>query len=229
MLSYLSLHRSAGGRSLAVKVVKYCLLHAEAEEELGVMFEFIKDTELWVTGIVAAAVTQSIRANVTVARQAVLLDNLGTVLQFQSFAPTSADADHKLKLVSQFSRPVAGCQAELLAKLCHRPLVPKVLKIFHFVPLLPSPGEQPPQLSVSLLHAAAQCVVHTVFQQLEAATEDAHAQRGKKESEPDDEDDEENVALIMAQCAKILLDVASAHPAGMPMILRYVQETGILT
>ena len=80
-----------------------------------------------------------------------------------------------------------------------------------------------PQLSVSLLHAAAQCVVHTVFQQLEAATEDAHAQRtgtGKKESEPDDEDDEENVALIMAQCAKILLDVANAHPAGMPMILR---------
>ena len=224
MLSYLSLHRSAGGRSLAVKVIKHCLLHAEAEEELGVMFEFIKDTELWVTGIVAAAVTQSVRANVTVARQAVLLDNLGTVLQFQSFAPTSADADHKLKLVSQFSRPVAGCQAELLAKLCHRPLVPKVLKILHFVPLLPSsPGEQPPQLSVSLLHAAAQCVVHTVFQQLEAATEDAHAQRsgtGKKESEPDDEDDEENVALIMAQCAKILLDVANAHPAGMPMILR---------
>ena len=229
MLSYLSLHRSAGGRSLAVKVIKYCLLHAEAEEELGVMFEFIKDTELWVTGIVAAAVTQSIRANVTVARQAVLLDNLGTVIQFQSFAPTSADADHKLKLVSQFSRPVAGCQPELLAKLCHRPLVPKVLKIFHFVPLLPSPGGEPaPQVSVSLLHAAAQCVVHTVFQQLEAATEDAHAQKGKKESE-DDEDDEENVALIMSQCAKILLDVANAHPAGMPMILRWDREPGILT
>ena len=60
-----------------------------------------KDTELWVTGIVAAAVTQSIRANASVARQAILLDNLGTVLQFQSFAPTSADADYKLKLVSQ--------------------------------------------------------------------------------------------------------------------------------
>ena len=89
---------------------------------------------------------QSIRANVSVARQAILLDNLGTVLQFQSFAPTSADADYKLKLVSQFSKAVAKCQVELLSKLCHRPLVPKVLKIFHFVPILnpqpQSPGEQ---------------------------------------------------------------------------------------
>ena len=60
-----------------------------------------KDTELWVPGIVAAAVSQSVRAKVSVARQANLLDNLGTVLQFQSFSPTSGDADHKLKLVSQ--------------------------------------------------------------------------------------------------------------------------------
>ena len=229
MLSYLSLHRSAGGRSLAVKVIKYCLLHAEAEEELGIMFEFVKDTELWVSGIVAAAVTQSIRANVSLARQANLLDNLGTVLQFQSFAPTSAtDADYKLKLVSQFSKAVAKCQSELLSKLCHRPLVPKVLKIFHFVPVLnpqPQSAGEPPLVSVSLLHTAAQCVVHTIFQQLEAATDEvaaaaAHAQRGRKDGGEDDEDDEENMALIMSQCAKMLLDVASAHPSGMPMVLR---------
>ena len=44
-------------------------------------------------------------------------------------------------------------------------------------------------------------------------------QRGKKECE-DDEDDEENMALIMSQCVKILLDVATAHPSGMPMVLR---------
>ena len=74
-------------------------------------------------------------------------------------------------------------------------------------------------MSVSLLHTAAQCVVHTIFQQLEAATEEV-AQRGKKDCEPDDEDDEENMALIMSQCTKMLLDVASAHPSGMPMILR---------
>ena len=71
MLSYLSLHRSSAGggggggcgRSLAVRVIKYCLLQAEAEEELGVMFEFVKDTELWVSGIVTAAVTQGLNSN----------------------------------------------------------------------------------------------------------------------------------------------------------------------
>ena len=80
-------------------------------------------------------------------------------------------------------------------------------------------------VSVSLLHTAAQCVVHTIFQQLEAATDEvaaaaAHAQRGRKDGGEDDEDDEENMALIMSQCAKMLLDVASAHPSGMPMVLR---------
>ena len=50
----------------------------------------------------------TLQANVSVTRQANLLDNLGTVLQFQSFAPTSADADYKLKLVSQFSKVVYG-------------------------------------------------------------------------------------------------------------------------
>ena len=82
----------------------------------------------------------TLQANVSVTRQANLLDNLGTVLQFQSFAPTSADADYKLKLVSQFSKAVAKCQSELLSKLCHRPLVPKVLKILHFVPILDQQG-----------------------------------------------------------------------------------------
>ena len=61
-----------------------------------------------------------------------------------------------------------------------------------------APGEQIVQRALGLLHAAAQCVVHTIFQQLEAATDEVAAQKGKKDLE-DDEDDEENMALIMSQ------------------------------
>ena len=61
----------------------------------------------------------------------------------------------------------------------------------------PNPGDTP-SVSLTLLHTAAQCVVHTIFEQLEAATEDAAHNGGKKDSE-DDEDDEESLVLIMSQ------------------------------
>ena len=65
-----------------------------------------------------------------------------------------------------------------------------------------NPGDTP-SVSLNLLHTAAQCIVHTIFEQLEAATEDA-ARNGKKDSE-DDEDDEENLVLIMSQVQGPLL------------------------
>ncbi len=228
MLAYLSLHPAIGGRPVAVKVVKHCLLNADTEEELGLMFEFIKDTELWVPGVVPAAVASCLRAKVGVSKQATLLDNLATILQHQS----SDAADHKLKLVSQFSRSVSDHQIELLAKLAHRQLVPKVLKIFHFVPLQVQHGSvAQDKRSYPLVHNASHCLVHTVFMLLEdnsgGGRSAANGSEGNgKGQNDDDEDGEESLNLMLSQCVRLLLDVAS-HPAGMPMVLRFLVEGAI--
>jgi integrator complex subunit 5 len=225
LLSYLSLHRAAGGgRAVAIRVIKHCLLNAETEEELGIMFEFVKDTELWVPGVVATAVSQTLRAKISPAKQANLLDNLGHALQYQSFpAASTSDADYKLKLVSQFSRCVAERRLELFGKMSHREFVPKVLKILHFVPL--QLQGDPESVSLPLLHAAAQCLVHTVFILLEDSGKEADEAGGA--GAEDDEDDEESLNLMLSQCIRVLLDVASAHPAGMPMVIRYLVDGAV--
>ena len=62
---------------MAINVVKYCLRHAEDEDDLGAMFEFVRDVELSQPEIINAATDQCLRKKERDARN--LLRNIGKV------------------------------------------------------------------------------------------------------------------------------------------------------
>ena len=106
LLSFLSLSR---GRNTAVKIVTFALQNAESEEELAVMFEFIKEIELWIPNFVEIAVSQCMKA--CVKKPLPMLNNLSTALHFQH---SSEQEDHKLKVLSLISKAVSKHQADIL-------------------------------------------------------------------------------------------------------------------
>ena len=79
LLTYLSAHRdgrrAAGG--VGVAVVRYCLCHAEDEDDLGVMFEFLRDVELSQPEVANQAVEQCLSAKEEDEKN--LLRNIGKV------------------------------------------------------------------------------------------------------------------------------------------------------
>ena len=85
---------SLAGRTVAVEGIKFCLCHATSPDHLGLLLEFIKDTELWLTNIVSVAISQCLKSKITPPLP--LLENLGQILQYQSLPPN----DKKCRIIS---------------------------------------------------------------------------------------------------------------------------------
>lgn len=192
LLNYLSLYQ---GRTVAVNVVKYCLDHAEGPEELGIMLEFLKDTELWITDIVKVAVSQSIKTKGRDPKR--FLVNLVQILHYQSL-PIS---DQKIKVLSQFATPAQEHIEGFLPMLSILELVPHVLEILHFVPL------QAEAISVSGLHRICHCFVQTIFNLIQDKT--------TFESSP-------KIKLI-GLCVKTLLTLSKV-PVALAITTRFLVE-----
>ncbi len=114
-------------------------------------------------GLVEESVLQSVRSAYGIRREW-LLDNLGKILQFQSDTDnvdsTSPSSQDQLKIVSKFSRSLEGLVDDLLSMLSQTNLIPKVLKIFHF---LHFPSND---ISVALTHRTVQAITFTLFKVL---------------------------------------------------------------
>ncbi len=114
-------------------------------------------------GLVDESVLQSVRSAYGIRREW-LLDNLGKILQFQSDTDnvdsTSPSSQDQLKIVSKFSRSLEGLVDDLLSMLSQTNLIPKVLKIFHF---LNFPSND---ISVALTHRTVQAITFTLFKVL---------------------------------------------------------------
>ncbi len=79
LLIYLAHYQDSGQRAgaVAIGVVRYCLQHAEDEDDLGAMFEFIRDVELAQPEVVNAAVARCLASKEAVVTN--LLRNIGKV------------------------------------------------------------------------------------------------------------------------------------------------------
>ncbi len=92
---------SAGGSGVGTTVLKYCLKNAEDEDDLGAVFEFVRDVELAQPDLVLSATVESLK-HTEGDNTTNLLRNLGKVLQYQSQPPE----EQKIRVVSQFSDAV---------------------------------------------------------------------------------------------------------------------------
>lgn len=106
-----------------------------------------------------------------------LLDNFGKILHFQSeqekeAAATSASptTTEPLKVMSRFSKSIETLAPDLLPLASRPKLIPKVLKIFHYVDF-PSPD-----VSVSTMHRTAQSIAFTLFNLLKERSADDEEQ-----------------------------------------------------
>jgi hypothetical protein len=106
----------------------------------------------FISGLVEESVKQSLRSAGKHSDQ--LFENLCKILQFQretdKEATSSPSSQEQLKIVSKFSRVIEEVVGDLLPLMVRTKLIPKVLKIFHFIQF-PST-----EMSVSLMHKAVQ-------------------------------------------------------------------------
>ncbi len=79
LLTYLSAHQGVGQQAgrVGISVVKYCLHNAEDEDDLGAMFEFLRDVELAQPEIANVATAQCLASKETDVKN--LLRNIGKV------------------------------------------------------------------------------------------------------------------------------------------------------
>ena len=109
-------------------------------------------------GLVDESVRQSLRSSGKQKEQ--LLDNLGKILQFQNDlekATSPSPSQDQLRIVSNFSKTLIELTKDLLPMLVQSTLIPKVLKVLHFINLAAE------DISVSLMHRTVQSLTFTLF------------------------------------------------------------------